>query len=109
MTDQRSTPSHVLTPDQVHHVAKLARLSLSDEQVERFAQQLSMVLEHVSKLEQLDVSSVEPASGVAALTHAMREDEPVAGLPVEMVLANAPDSLPPFFRVPKVLSEGPGA
>ena len=109
MTAQRSAPSHALTPEQVRHVAKLARLSLSDEQIQRFAQQLSVVLEHVSKLEQLDVTDIEPATCATALANTMREDEPISGIPVEAVLANAPDRLPPFFRVPKVLAEGSGA
>lgn len=98
-----------LTNQQVRHVAKLARLTVSDDEAKRFAEQLSDVLDYVSKLNELDVTDVEPMAHAHDITNALREDEPVPGLPVEAALANAPDAEPPFFKVPKVLGDGSGA
>ena len=109
MTDPTAKNPTRLTDEQVRHVAKLSRLTLTDEQIHRFAQQLSGVLEHISKLEELDVEGVEPMAHAMDMTNVLREDEPAEGLTVEAVLANAPEKSPPFFKVPKVLGDGPGA
>jgi aspartyl-tRNA(Asn)/glutamyl-tRNA(Gln) amidotransferase subunit C len=101
--------SERLTEEQVRHVAKLSRLRLSDEEVHRFAEQLSAVLEHVAKLNELDVEGVEPMAHAMDVSNVLREDEPTPAMPVESVLANAPDADPPFFKVPKVIGEGAGA
>ncbi len=101
--------SHRLTDEQVRHVAKLSRLTLTNEQAHRFAQQLSSVLDHIAKLNELDVDGVEPMAHAMDMTNVLREDEPTPGLPVEAVLANAPQRSDPFFQVPKVLGEGSGA
>lgn len=98
-----------LTEQQVRHVAKLSRLSLTDEQVRHFAEQLSGVLEYVSKLAELDVEGVEPMAHPIEMTNQFRDDVPSAPLPVEQALLNAPAADPPFFKVPKVLGEGGGA
>lgn len=98
-----------LTEDQVRHVARLSRLKLSDEQVRHYARQLSAVLGYVSKLNELNVEGVEPMAHAMDITNVFRGDEPGPTLPVEAVLANAPDKSPPFFRVPKVLGEASGA
>lgn len=98
-----------LTEDQVRHVAKLSRLKLDDAQVHHFAQQLSEVLGYVSKLNELDVSGVEPMAHAMDVTNAYRQDEPGPALPIDAVLANAPDKSPPFFKVPKVLGDGASA
>ena len=90
-------------------MAKLSRLSLSDQQVDRFAQQMSGVLDHVAKLTNLDLDGVEPMAHTMDMTNVLGQDQPVAGIPVDTVLANAPEKDPPFFCVPKVLGEGPGA
>lgn len=105
--DPAGRPIHALSESQVRHVAKLSRLELSDEQIRRFSQQLSTVLEHVSKLEELDVTGVEPMAHATDLTNTTRDDQPVAGLTVDEVLANAPQKSEPFFCVPKVLGEEP--
>jgi len=101
--------SEQLTEDQVRHVAKLSRLRLSDDEVRRFAGQLSAVLRHVAKLNELDVEGVEPMAHAMDVSNILRDDEPIPGMPVERVLANAPDADPPFFKVPKVIGEGSGA
>jgi len=95
-----------LTQEQVRHVAKLARLNLSDEQARLFARQLDGILDYVEKLNQLDTADVEPTAHAAPLRNVFREDVARPGIGSEHVLANAPDAEPPFFRVPKVLDLG---
>ena len=98
-----------LTQEQVRHVAKLSRLDLREEEVQRLAQQLSRVLDHVSKLNELEVTGVEPMAHPLDLTNVLRPDEPAPAISPEVALANAPEKDPPFFKVPKVLGEGEGA
>lgn len=101
--------SNSITQEQVRHVAKLSRLKLSEEEISQFTRQLGRVLEYVAKLQELDVEGVEPMAHPTQLTNRLREDVPAEPLPVEVALANAPDKEPPFFKVPRVLGEGPGA
>jgi len=89
-----------ITRDEVLHVAALARLELSDEEVERFREQLSAILEAVGKVAELDLSGVEPTSHPLDLVNVWAEDEPRPCLPVDEALANAPDRVGNFFRVP---------
>jgi len=98
-----------LTDEQVRHVAKLSRLKLTDEQVHFFAEQLSHVLEYVDKLSEVDVEGVEPMAHPTDMTNRFRDDDPTAGIPVDDALKNAPAADPPFFKVPKVLGDGPSA
>lgn len=93
----------------VRHVARLARLNLDDEHVTTMTRQLDHVLDYIAKLEELDVTDVEPMAHAGDVTDALRDDEPVPGLSPEQALHNAPASDPPFFKVPKVLGDGPGA
>ena len=86
--------------DEVLHVARLARLELSDEEVERFRGQLDAILEAVGKVAELDLSGVEPTSHPLDLVNVWDEDEPRPSLPVADALANAPDPDEPYFRVP---------
>jgi aspartyl-tRNA(Asn)/glutamyl-tRNA(Gln) amidotransferase subunit C len=86
--------------DQVLHVALLARLELSDEEVETMARELSGILEHVDKISELDLDSVEPTSHVVALENVLRPDEPRPSWPRERVLDEAPDPAGGAFRVP---------
>ena len=95
--------------DDVRHAAKLSRLNLTDAEVAQFTNQLARVLEYVSKLNELDVTAVEPIAHALDITNVLREDEPVPGMDVDQVLANAPAKSPPFFKVPKVLGGGSGA
>ena len=91
----------MLNRDQVLHVAKLARLELSEEEVERFGSELSKVLDHIETIEQLgDLADVEPTSHVVAVENALRGDEPTPSLPRAVALASAPDAAMGGFRVP---------
>ena len=98
-----------LDEQQVRKVAKLARLALEDDEVERFGRQLSEVLGFVSKLGELDLDPVEPMAHVADLTNVLREDVPGEALDVPTALKNAPGKMDAFFAVPKVLGDGSGA
>lgn len=98
--------SHELTEQQVRHVAKLARLNISDEETRMFAEQLSAILEYVAQLEELDTSEVEPLAHCLPVHNVFREDEPRPSLSQDEALANAPHRDGAFFAVPKVLGEG---
>ena len=89
-----------ITSDEVLHVARLARLALTEEEVERLGAQLNAILEAVGKVAELDLEGVEPTAHPLALVNVWAEDEPRPSLPVEAALANAPDSEAGFFRVP---------
>jgi aspartyl-tRNA(Asn)/glutamyl-tRNA(Gln) amidotransferase subunit C len=86
--------------DQVLHVARLARLRLTEEELERMPGELTKILEHVEKMGELDLDGVEPTSHVVALQNVLREDEPRPCLPREKALAGAPDVVDGGFRVP---------
>jgi aspartyl-tRNA(Asn)/glutamyl-tRNA(Gln) amidotransferase subunit C len=91
----------MLSPDQVLHVARLARLELTPEEVERFAGELSKVLDHIELIGQLgDMADVPPTSHVIDVENALREDEPRPSMPVERALESAPDAAQGGFRVP---------
>jgi aspartyl-tRNA(Asn)/glutamyl-tRNA(Gln) amidotransferase subunit C len=89
-----------ISREEVLHVAKLARLELSEEEVERLGAQLSAILEAVGKVGELDLTDVEPTAHPLDLVNVWAEDEPRPSLPVEEALANAPDREGSFFRVP---------
>jgi aspartyl-tRNA(Asn)/glutamyl-tRNA(Gln) amidotransferase subunit C len=91
--------------EQVLHVARLARLQLSEEELERMASELSGILEHVDRITALDLDDVAPTSHVVALENVLRPDEPEPSLPREVALANAPDSSDGMFRVPSPQAE----
>jgi aspartyl-tRNA(Asn)/glutamyl-tRNA(Gln) amidotransferase subunit C len=90
----------VIERQQVLHVARLARLRLTEEEVERMSRELSSVLDHIEKIGELDLSGVEPTSHVVALENVLRPDEPRPSWPREDVLREAPDPAPDGFRVP---------
>jgi aspartyl-tRNA(Asn)/glutamyl-tRNA(Gln) amidotransferase subunit C len=90
----------VIDREQVLHVARLARLELSDEEVDRMAGELSGILEHVDRIAALDLDDVEPTTHVVALQNVLRADEPEPSLPRERTLENAPDPAGGCFRVP---------
>jgi aspartyl-tRNA(Asn)/glutamyl-tRNA(Gln) amidotransferase subunit C len=90
----------MLSRDQVLHVARLARLELTDEEVERFSGELSKVLDHIEKISELDLDGVPPTSHVIEVENVMRPDEPRPSWPVERVLELAPDTTEAGFRVP---------
>ena len=95
----------MLSRDQVLHVARLARLELSEAEVQRMSEELSKVLDHIEKIGELgDLAGVEPTSHVTAVENALRADEPRPSLPAEVALRGAPESDMGGFRVP---SPGP--
>ena len=89
-----------LTREEVLHVARLARLALTDEDVERFREQLSAILEAVGTVAELDLADVAPTSHPLDVVNVWAEDEPRPSLGVEEALANAPERDGNFFRVP---------
>ncbi|GCE17252.1 Asp-tRNA(Asn)/Glu-tRNA(Gln) amidotransferase subunit GatC [Dictyobacter kobayashii] len=90
----------------VQNVAKLARLGLSEEEVETFGNQLSAILDHIHILQEADVSGVSPTAHASRLTNIMREDVPEPSYPPEVLLANAPDQDENCLKVNAVLEEG---
>jgi len=91
----------------VNHVARLARLDLSEQERIRYAEQLERILEYFAKLDELDTTEVEPTSHVIAMTNVFREDVVGTPLPREAVLAGAPDQEDGFFKVPPVIEMEP--
>ena len=85
---------------QVLHVARLARLRLSDEEVDAMVEELPKILGHIEKMEELDLDGVEPTSHVVQIENVLREDVPRPSLPVEKALEQAPDPQPGGFGVP---------
>jgi aspartyl-tRNA(Asn)/glutamyl-tRNA(Gln) amidotransferase subunit C len=90
----------VIDREQVLHVARLARLRLTDDEVERMASELSGILEHVEHINELDLDGVEPTSHVVAVENVLRPDEPRPSWPREEILERAPDPAGGSFRVP---------
>ena len=91
---------------QVRHVAHLARLELTDEQVDRLSTELSAILDYVDQLKCLDTNDVEPTAHPLPIRNVFRDDEVEPSLDPETALANAPQREGTFFRVPKVLNQG---
>ncbi|MFQ5882657.1 MAG: Asp-tRNA(Asn)/Glu-tRNA(Gln) amidotransferase subunit GatC [Candidatus Methylomirabilales bacterium] len=94
-----------ITREEVEHVARLARLGLSEEERQRMRSQLDSILAYIDKLNQLDTSQVEPTSHVIPMTDVYRGDAVCPSLPQEEALTNAPDRQEAFFRVPRILEE----
>ena len=91
--------------DQVLHVAKLARLKVTDDEVDRMAEELSKILQHVDTMNELDLEGVEPTSHVVDLTNVLREDVPRPGLPREKALEQAPGAADGGFRASRDLPQ----
>ena len=89
-----------ISRDEVLHVAQLARLALTDEEVERLGGQLDAILEAVAKVSELDLSDVEPTSHPLDLVNVWGDDEPRPSLPLDEALANAPEREGAYFKVP---------
>jgi aspartyl-tRNA(Asn)/glutamyl-tRNA(Gln) amidotransferase subunit C len=91
-----------ITRDDVLHVARLARLEIPEDEVDRVRDELGAILDAVGKVAELDLSDVEPTSHPLAVVNVWREDEPRPSLSLEDALANAPDPVDGAFRVPAV-------
>ena len=94
-----------LSLEEVRHVAKLARLRLSDEKLEALRSQLSSVLEHIATLVAVDTDGVEPMAHPLDVTNRLADDEVGPPMPIEALLANAPARFDRYLAVPKVLTD----
>jgi aspartyl-tRNA(Asn)/glutamyl-tRNA(Gln) amidotransferase subunit C len=96
-----------LTREQVRHIAELAKLKLSDDEISRMTAQLSAILDYAARLQELDTDAIPPTASVVPLQNVMRADRVTASLPRADVLANAPDQSEDgaFFRVRAILKE----
>ena len=100
----RRMPS--ISRDDVEHVAHLARLHLTDDEIDRMQSQLSNILDAIETLRDVDTSQVGPTASVIQLENVMRDDVATPPMPRDAALANAPLRDDPFLRVPTVLEEG---
>jgi aspartyl-tRNA(Asn)/glutamyl-tRNA(Gln) amidotransferase subunit C len=94
-----------LSTDVVAHVAHLARLQLSDEELTTYTEQLAKVLDHAADVEALDLSDVPPTAHPLPLVNVLRDDEPRACIDRDEVLAMAPQAEDGRFRVPRIMAE----
>ena len=92
-----------VTTTDVEHVAKLARLELSENEKERFTEQMNAILTYADKLNELDTNDVQPTSHVLKMVNVMRDDHIRPSLTIEQVMNNAPDEEDGHFRVPAVI------
>lgn len=92
----------MITREEVYHIASLARLELSEAEVEEYRQQLSAVLEYFARLQAVDTEGIPPTASVLPSRSVLRPDEPRPGLSREALLTNAPDVEDGQFRVPPV-------
>ena len=107
MSDADAPTPVTLSREDVVHVAKLARLELTEEEVDLFTAQLRTVLDHAADVAALDLSHLEPSSHPIALENVLRADEPRPSLDRDEVLAVAPSVEDHRFRVPRIGSEAP--
>lgn len=101
--------AHELTDIQVKHIAKLARLRVTEREVTAYRAQIGAVLAHMETLRSLDLAGVEPLAHVSGAVNRLDADEPRAMLENEALMKIAPATDAPFVRVPKVLGDGGGA
>ena len=94
-----------ISREDVQHVARLARLELSPDDLVRMQAELSNILAYIDKLRSVDTAGVPPTSHAVPLTNVMREDESRPSLPLADMLANAPEAAGDFFRVPRIVEE----
>ena len=92
----------MITIKDVEHVAKLARLELTEEEKEKFTKQLGDVLKHVEAMNEVDTSNVEPMAHAIDFVNVMREDVPHQEISKEALMSTAPDEENGFFKVPKI-------
>ncbi|HEV3347833.1 MAG TPA: Asp-tRNA(Asn)/Glu-tRNA(Gln) amidotransferase subunit GatC [Methylomirabilota bacterium] len=100
-----ATPPTKISLQEVDHVARLARVDLSAADKERMRSELDGILTYIDKLRALDTRDVEPTSHAVPVTNVMRDDVERPSLPVQDMLANAPDAYREMFRVPKIIEE----
>jgi aspartyl-tRNA(Asn)/glutamyl-tRNA(Gln) amidotransferase subunit C len=98
-----------LTREQVRHLAVLARLRLTDEQIEQYREQLSSIIEYEQRLDELDLDDVEPMAGPSEIVNRLDDDKPGEALSREQIDRIAPAMRDGFITVPKTLDSGEGA
>jgi aspartyl-tRNA(Asn)/glutamyl-tRNA(Gln) amidotransferase subunit C len=94
-----------ISRDEVAHLAHLARLAVTDEELDTFAGQLDVILQAVARVGEVAAADIPPTSHAVPLTNVLREDVVVPGLTAEGALAGAPDAVEGRFRVPRILDE----
>ena len=94
-----------ISPQEVEHVAGLARLELTEDEKRTFTRQLSSILTYMDQLKTVDTTGAEPTATVSPTMNVFREDEVQPSLSQEQALANAPDRTDGFFRVPRIIEE----
>jgi aspartyl-tRNA(Asn)/glutamyl-tRNA(Gln) amidotransferase subunit C len=99
----------IIDKEMVRKVAKLGRLELTEAEVQEYANQLSAILDYMTKMNELDTSNVEPLAHCLPITNVFRDDCIKPSLGTDKVLANAPDSDGDFFKVPKILDDSSAA
>ena len=92
----------MISEEEVRHVADLARLGLTDEEVKRMGGQLGAILESIDQIGELDLTDVPPTTNALNLTNVLRPDEPHQCLPTEEALSTAPDAVDALFAVPRI-------
>ena len=92
-----------LSQETVQYVADLSRIELQPLELRKLSKQLEAILAFIDQLKKADIAGVEPTSHIAGLTNVLRDDSPVASLPIEKTLSNAPHKEGNFFVVPKVI------
>jgi aspartyl-tRNA(Asn)/glutamyl-tRNA(Gln) amidotransferase subunit C len=92
----------MISEEQVRHVANLARLGLTDEEVARMSEQLGVILDNIEKIQELDLEGVPPTANPLNLTNVLRPDEPRGELAREEALSTAPDPVDDLFAVPRI-------
>ncbi len=94
---------NIITEKDVEYVAKLSRLKLKEDEMQKFTQQLNSILEYIDKLNQLDTSNIETTLQVVPLQNVRRKDIVKPSFPIEEVLKNAPDKERGYFKVPPII------
>ena len=106
--DPAASADRSLTSAEVRKIATLARLEITDEQVEAYREKLGAVLGYMERLRELDLTAVEPLTHPMDATNRLDDDTPGPTLPTEAFMERAPATAPPFLKVPKVLGGGGG-
>jgi aspartyl-tRNA(Asn)/glutamyl-tRNA(Gln) amidotransferase subunit C len=92
-----------ISKEEIQHVARLARLALTEDEQRSMQEELGAILDHIGKLSELDTSDVEPTYHAVAVSNVLREDEVRPSYPLGEVLKNAPGRQDPYFLVPRIL------
>jgi aspartyl-tRNA(Asn)/glutamyl-tRNA(Gln) amidotransferase subunit C len=92
----------MISEEEVRHVANLARLGLTDDEVEKMSGQLGAIIDSIDQIGELDLSDVSPTANALNLTNVLRSDEPHKELPPETALSTAPDTVDDLFAVPRI-------